>query len=120
MRRIAFSHTTKQFLAGQKDVTRRLGWQCLYLGDHLMAIEKGMGLRKGEHQRLLGEIVITDVRRERLDAITESDCVREGFPEMSPAAFVEMFCQGGRCKSDTVITRIQFRRIAALAEKENP
>ena len=37
MRNISFSLTTRQFRDGSKDVTRRVNWQNLKPGDHLMA-----------------------------------------------------------------------------------
>lgn len=109
MRRMSFSMTTPQFLDGSKTVTRRLGWTFAEPGDLVMGIEKGMGLKKGEKQVELGAIVLVDVRRERLDAISAEDCAREGFPEMTPAEFVAMFCKAGRCKPSTIVTRIEFR-----------
>lgn len=110
MRRMSFALTTRQFLDGSKTVTRRLGWKFLKVGERVMAIEKGMGLKKGEKQVELGVIEIVDVRRERLDAITQADCVREGFPSMSPDSFVEMFCRHMRCQPHEEVTRIEFRR----------
>jgi len=98
VRRISFSLTTPQFLDGSKDVTRRLGWQDLEPGTHLLGIEKGMGLKKGDKQVVLGEIEVVSVRRERLDAITPEDVEREGFPGQNPEWFVAFFCKGGRAR----------------------
>ena len=105
---MSFSMTTAQFRARTKTVTRRLGWKTAKAGDRVMGIEKGMGLKKGEKQVTLGEIELTDVRRERLDAITAEDCAREGFPEMKPADFIAFACKAFRCKPDTVVTRLEF------------
>lgn len=109
MRRISYSLTTPQFRARTKDVTRRLGWGDLEAGEQLMGIEKGMGLRKGERQVELGAVEVISVRAEPLDAITPEEVVREGFPEMTPAQFVAMFCQHNRCTPSTVINRIEYR-----------
>jgi len=113
-RNISFSMTTPQFLDGSKDVTRRNGWKQLKVGDELVAAKKCMGLKEGEKMETLGMIRVTDVRRERLDAITADDVRREGFPKMSPAEFVTFFCGGHTgVKPSSIITRIEFERIAS-------
>lgn len=111
MRSMSFALTTRQFLDGSKTVTRRLGWLTLKPGDQVRAVEKGMGLQKGEHPRVFGEIEVVNVRRERLDAIEDADCAREGFPGMTAEGFVEMFCRHMGCQPDTFVTRIQFRKV---------
>lgn len=103
-RRMAFSKTIPQMRARTKDVTRRLGWADIEVGDVIIAIEKGQGLKKGECQVAIGRIRIVDVRIERLDAITPEDVEREGFPGMSPADFVRMFGKPG----DSIVSRIEF------------
>lgn len=120
MRSISFSLTEQQFLAGTKDVTRRLGWLKLKPGDRLKGVRKAMGLKKGEHQVVLGEIEVVSVRREQLRRMTNEsgygrvECAREGFPLMGPAGFVAFFCAShGRCTPETVVTRIEFRRVDA-------
>jgi len=70
-----------------------------------------MGLKKGEKVQRIGEIEIVDVRPERLGDITRKDVIREGFPEMTPAEFVDFFCRFNRCTPDTVVTRIEFRKV---------
>lgn len=104
-RRMSFSKTLPQMRARTKTVTRRFGWAFLRPGDIVTAIEKGMGLAKGERQVVLHDIEVTDVRRERLDAIDAADLEREGFPGMTPAEFFRLI--GG--KPDTMVTRIEFR-----------
>ncbi len=111
MRRISFSMTEAQFLDGSKTVTRRLGWKTLQSGERLTAVRKAMGLKKGEKQHILGDIVVVNVGREPLDAIDEVDVRHEGFPDMTPAQFVEMFCGHMKCKPWRDVTRIEFRRI---------
>lgn len=112
MRHISFALTTQQFLNQAKFVTRRLGWANLQPGTHLMGVEKGMGLKKGEKVKRLGEIVVERADREPLSAIENQcgwrDSVLEGFPHMPPTEFVEMFCKHNRCDPDTEVTRIQF------------
>lgn len=116
-RNISFSMTTPQFLDGSKDVTRRVGWEHLRVGDLLCAVEKGMGLKKGEKVKRLGTIRVVDVRQEPLDLMTRdhdyglSECRREGFPNMVPSEFVEFFCRGHRgAYPKRPITRIEFTR----------
>ena len=113
MRNISFSHTKDQFLTCRKTVTRRLGWHNLKVGERLMAVEKGMGLKRGEKVKKLGIIVVSHVRRERLDLIVYADCIAEGFPDMSPLRFVEFFCRAFHCQPTDMVTRIEFRRIAS-------
>jgi hypothetical protein len=111
---ISFALTTRQFLDRTKDVTRRLGWYRLKSGQILTAVKKGQGLKKGEHPARLGQIRVVSSRRERLDRmLTEvgyghNEVHREGFPDMTPKQFVEMFCEHNGCTQDRVITRIEF------------
>ena len=106
---MSFALTERQLMAGEKDVTRRLGWLGLREGDDLTAVRKCMGLAKGEKQVRLGSLVVLRVRRERLDTITADECRREGFPDMTPAEFVAFFCKANRCEPETIVTRIEFR-----------
>jgi hypothetical protein len=118
MRNISFALTTAQFLDGSKDVTRRMGWQFLRPGDTLMAVEKSQGLGKGGKIKRFGVILVVDVRREPLRALTDRDdgygfeeVRREGFPCCSPPMFVSFFCRSHKgCTPDSVVTRIAFAR----------
>lgn len=110
-RRMSFGLTQAQFLDGSKDVTRRMGWRNLQPGDRLLAVNKAMGLKRGETSTVFGEIEIVSVRRERLDTITDDDVRREGFPAWDAAGFVAFFCRSMRCLPDALVTRIEFRRI---------
>jgi hypothetical protein len=76
MRNISFSATTEQVRNRQKFVTRRLIhpgkrsiWQNLKPDEHLMGIEKGQGLKKGEKVKRITEIVVLDATTEPLDEI---------------------------------------------------
>jgi len=109
MRMMSFALTKRQFKAREKDVTRRLGWKYLKPGDHFMAVEKAMGLKKGEKVVKLGECVCISNTPERLDSITQEEVNREGFPEMTPAQFIGFFCNANGCRYDAVINRIVFR-----------
>lgn len=108
-RLMSFALTTKQVRERTKTVTRRRGWAKLKAGDRLTAVVKAMGLAKGEKVERLAEIVVEAVTLEPLDAITADDVAREGFPEMSPAEFVAMFCGNMGGKPDQMVRRIQFR-----------
>lgn len=120
MRNISFALTTSQILDQSKDVTRRLGWQFLKVGDLLQPVKKCMGLRPGESiQRLGCPIRVVGVRRERLDSMLTDleygfvEVRREGFENSwsycVPSAWVEMFCNTHKgCTPHTVITRIEF------------
>ena len=116
---MSFALTTDQVRAGTKDVTRRLGWAFLKPGDHLMAVEKCQGLKKGEGIKRIREIEIISITTEPLIDIIyhpiregkRPETEREGFPEMSPADFVVFFSRSitssGWYKGD--VRRIEFR-----------
>lgn len=116
MRNMSFALTTPQVLDQSKDVTRRLGWLHLKVGDVFQPVKKCMGLKPGEKIEKLGPPVrVTGLRRERLSSIDSHDDYdqeetrREGFPEMSGAEFVSMFCATHKgCTPDTIVTRIEF------------
>jgi hypothetical protein len=108
MRNISFALTTEQVRAQTKDVTRRLGWRTLKPKTPLRAVVKCMGLKPGETVEPLALITVKSVRLERLDAITPEDVVREGFPGMTPAEFVAMFCKHMKCEPSREVTRIEF------------
>ncbi len=88
--------TVDAVLAQTKPVTRRHvdTWKTLKPGDQLTLIEKGMGLRKGEKQVILAEVVIVDVRVEPIRLMTSDiaygrqEVVLEGLPHMTPEEFV--------------------------------
>ncbi len=119
MRNMSFALTTKQLKDGSKTVTRRLGWQNLKSGDRVMACEKCMGLGLGGKIVHLGCISIVSVRREPLNAITQEDCAREGFPNFTPDQFVAMFCEHMGCDPETEVTRIEFEKTQAAGKAAN-
>jgi hypothetical protein len=114
VRNISFGLTVEQFKDRQKDVTRRLGWANLKAGDVLMGCAKCMGLRPGEKINRLGKIRVVSIYREPLETMTSIpdygalEVAREGFPEMTPAAFVQFFCKANKCAPKTIVTRIEF------------
>lgn len=116
MRLMSFALTQPQVLDQTKDVTRRLGWQHLKEGELLQPVEKCMGLKPGEQiRRIAGPVRALLRRREPLDTLTRwpdyglREVAREGFPDWTPAQFVEMFCDTHRgCAPASLITRIEF------------
>jgi hypothetical protein len=91
------SLTVDAVRARTKTVTRRhVGtWQTLKPGDRLTLIEKGMGLKKGERQVVLAEVEVVDVRVESLFlGVNDDEPVAEGFPDMTPADFIEFWLEG--------------------------
>ena len=114
MRAMSFMLTTAQVLNQSKTVTRRDGWLNLKKGDRLRAVKKAMGLKKGEKHEVLGIIEVVNVTREELRAITGDECTREGFPQMAPLDFVEMFCKSHKgIQPASEITRIEFKYVEA-------
>ncbi|MEM7323490.1 MAG: ASCH domain-containing protein [Actinomycetota bacterium] len=116
---MAFSATVEQMRNGTKTVTRRdvNKWGSLVPGERLLVIEKGMGLRKGERQIVIGEIEIVDVRVEPLCDITDEDVAAEGFPGHDTAWFFENVWTTihGHQPPHTPVRRIEFRHIAGDA-----
>lgn len=116
MRNMSFALTTQQVREKSKDVTRRLGWLHLKPGEVFQPVMKCMGLRPGEKiERIGGAVVTVSTRREPLRRMTDDqeygrdECRREGFPHLSPAEFVTMFCASHRgCTPESVVTRIEI------------
>ncbi len=111
MRNISVMLTEQQVLDDHKTETRRQGARWARVGMRLCAIRKGQGLKAGEKIHRLCVLEVTAVRREPLNEIDEGGVVREGFPNMSPAEFVDFFCQhmGGEPEQDVAV--ISFRRL---------
>lgn len=120
MRNMSFALTTSQIMEGSKDVTRRLGWEFLKVGQLLQPVRKCMGLRPGERlDKLRDPIRVVSLRREPLRRMTDDveygfeEVRREGFefhPEYRwPSTWVAMFCATHKgCTPETIITRIEF------------
>ncbi len=108
MRNISFAMTTQQVQDRTKDVTRRFGWWFLKPGDRVRGVKKSMGLKKGEKIEALCVIEIISVRPEPLNAITQEDVVREGFPDWTPDQFVQMLVDHYRCDPTKECNRIEF------------
>ena len=124
MRNISFSMSTEAVRNRTKTVTRRLGWWDLKPGDLLQAVEKCQGLKKGEHVKKLAVIRVVSVTAEPLSALLpchegdrygETELTREGFPELDPFEFVDMFISHNHCNLDTIVNRIEFEYVEGEA-----
>ncbi|WP_280381411.1 hypothetical protein [Nocardia wallacei] len=110
--------TEPQVRARAKSVTRRMGWGYARPGERLTLCRKVMGRKRGEPLVRIVDVVVVSVRRERLDTITPDEVAAEGFPEMSPAQFVEFFCGGHKgCTPASEVTRIQWRYLEPDGEQ---
>lgn len=125
-RHMSFMLTTRQVIEETKTVTRRLRWLHAKPGMELIAVEKGQGLGPGGKVNRLKRIRIKDVRKEPLSAMLEEpygseEAEKEGYPGMTGAEFVAMFCEHMHVAEETrQVTRIEFEYIenGDLEEKE--
>jgi hypothetical protein len=121
---MSFSMTTEAVRDRSKTVTRRLGWWNLQPGTILQAVEKAQGLEKGEHVKPICVIRVVSVHPEDLRDIKfyANDTAREGFPELSPWQFVEMFDKANGCGIAARVNRIEFEYVAPspVAPEEDP
>lgn len=115
-RNMSFAMTTGQIRNQTKDVTRRFGWWFLRPGDRVWAVEKSMGIPKGEKIMRINMIEIISTRAEPLADITARDCAREGFPHYTPEGFVQMLVDHYGVDPTTACNRIEFRYIEEGAE----
>ena len=132
MKNISFTATKPQFRAHQKHVTRRGNkngptWKNLKPGDVIMGCEQCQGLGKGGKIVKMGAIIILDATPEPIDTIIKrpvrdtprriedqypfalpSETTLEGFPELTPAQFVDMLCEMNDCEQETEFNRVLF------------
>lgn len=107
--------TTQQIRNQTKTVTRRFGWWFLVPGSVVQPVEKAMGLKKGESVIEIGPpIQVVSTRGEPLNAITDEDCILEGFPNLTPSEFVEMLVRHYKCNPAKEINRIEFKYTEVL------
>ena len=101
--------------AQTKTVTRRHvdTWKDLKPGDRLTLIEKGMGLPKGEHQVVLADVEITDVRVEPIGMVTfeKNATRREGMPRLTAAQFIRFWLDAHGYRWPRGDARTECRRI---------
>ena len=111
-RNMSFALTTDQVRNQTKTVTRRQGWRWLEVGTLLQPVEKAQGLKKGEKVKRIGGLIrVVSVRAQTINWITERDVIREGFLEMTPDEFVEMYCRANKVPPDDVCNRIEFEYV---------
>lgn len=94
-RNMSFSLTTGQVRRREKTVTRRFGWRTLEPGTVLWAVEKAMGLKKGERVVRICPIRIVSNQAEPLSRMLDdpeygaAEARREGFPHLDGRGFVD-------------------------------
>jgi len=110
-RNMSFAMTTEQVRGRTITVTRRFGWWFLKPGDVVCAVEKAMGLQKGEKVKRLGMIRIVSTRAEPLDVITQKDVIKEGFPDWTPLKFVQFLVKYYGAADDLLVNRIEFEYV---------
>ena len=111
-RNMSFAFTTQQMRDKTKTVTRRNGWWFLKPGDLVNAVEKAMGLKKGEKIKRIGQIRIIRTEKVPVKQIDHQDLIKEGLPHMSPEEFITFFCKSHRgCDEETIINRIEFEHL---------
>ena len=110
MRNISVALTKKQVRARAKTVTRRKGWRFVKIGELLQPVDRVMGFKKGQRPKKIGRPVrVLLVTIERLYQITPDECRREGFPELTPEQFVELYCKANGGDENQEVTRIEWR-----------
>ena len=109
-RNMSFALTIEQIKHREKTVTRRIGWGFLKAGDIINAVEKTMGLKKGEQIKCLSQLRIVSVRQEPLNSITQDDVIKEGF-NYTPQEFVDMLIKQYKCQPNEIVNRIEFEYI---------
>lgn len=112
-RNISFALTTEQVRSQTKTVTRRVGWFFAKPGMLLQPIVKGQGIPKGgKVERIGGLIRVVKVSREWMSCFDDpAECVREGFPEMSPEEFRSFFLSTHGASEELAVTRIEFEYV---------
>lgn len=113
MRRMSFAMTTEAVRARRKFITRRQGWEFLKPLDRFVGIERGQGLKKGEKQVVIApELECMANDPVRIGDMPDAECVLEGFPDLTAAEFVAMYCKANGVTPDDVCRRIVFRYVA--------
>jgi hypothetical protein len=110
-------HTQQQVRNRTKTVTRREGWSDLKPGEEFWMVEKAQGLKKGEKIKRIALCRCKSNWPEPLNwmlffAYGLKEARLEGFPEMTGAQFVEMFCRHMGGEPDQVVNRIAFEYVA--------
>jgi len=110
-RNMSFAMTVDQVRNKTKTVTRRFGWDFLQPGDILHAVEKGMGIKKGEKIKRICKIRIIGFRKERLCDITQDDVIKEGFESWDEEDYINLITDQYNVKREVVMNRIEFEYV---------
>jgi hypothetical protein len=94
--RMSVSMTLDAVRERRKTVTRRHvdTWVKLKAGDRLVLIEKGQGLKKGEHQVVITEVEVVSVEVIPLAPLSWSEVDREGFAGWLTSRFCTFWMNG--------------------------
>lgn len=120
MKNMSFIATKQQVRDKTKDITRRVGWCDLKPGDRVQACEKCQGRKKGEPLVKIHVIEVVSNDPEPMNALVTTyehsaaldELLREGFPDMTPAAFVRLLRELNPKKPENhPINRIVFRYV---------
>ena len=104
---IQIPHTPEHFQ--KQTVFRCLLWDTAEIGDILTAVVNRRAQK--DDMQILGNIRLTNVRREQLDSITQEDVVKEGYLYLTPSQFIEAFMDHHRCGPAQMITRLEFEHL---------
>ena len=118
MRNMSFAMTIDQIKNETKTVTRRFGWWFLKEGDLIQAVEKAMGLKKGETIKKLKTLKIVSTRKEPLNTITQEDVIAEGFPNWTTQQFIDMLVKHYRINPQAICNRIEFEYIKEVESEQ--
>lgn len=110
-RNMSVAMTTPQVRIQIKDMTRRFGWWFLKPGDVINLVEKSMGLQKGEKIVRICQVRVKSTRPEPLNAITQADVIREGFPHWTPEQFIQMLVDHYKIDPSKICNVIEFEYI---------
>ena len=114
MRNKSFFLTTPQYRDGSKTCTRHQCNRTPPVGEKFMGIVKGQGIPKDEHIEKLHVGEYVNVRWERIDAITQEDVVKEGFPDKTPEWFIAFYCKANKCKPSDLCCRQEFKHLTVV------
>ena len=98
----------------EKFVTRRYGWWFSKRGDRVQAVEKCMGLKKGEKVKKICVIEIVDTQAEFVQHIdlSQEELAKEGFSDKSAEWFRELLLSMcPRTQHLAQVNRIEFRYV---------
>lgn len=111
-RNMSFMLTTRQIQEEIKWHTIRDGWWNLKKDEILNAVKQCQGLKKGEKIFRLKQIRVVNTRPSTLLCVTPDLCVKEGFPEMTPYDFQDMFMRHNRkVNLATTLNFIEFEYV---------